>query len=243
MDPVKVVHATCSLDCPDTCSLHISVNSGGYATKIQGNPDHPVTRGFLCAKVTKYLDLVYSPDRLLAPMRRKTGMQKGTVPQGRHSEVFERISWDEALDTIAARLQDISATFGPESILPYSYAGNMAALGYGSMDRRFFFRAGASQLDRTICSAAGGEALMAVYGVKLGMDMEHFRHARTIIAWGANIHGNNVHLWPFVEEARHKGGRLIVIDPYKTRTARAADWHLAILPGTDTALALGMMHI
>ncbi len=243
MDSLKVVHATCSLDCPDTCSLHISVNGEGRAVKIQGNPDHPVTQGFLCAKVTKYLDLVYSPDRLLYPMRRKPGTLKGLIPQGRHSDIFERISWDEALDTIAARLQEISAKFGPESILPYSYAGNMAALGYGSMDRRFFFRLGASRLDRTICSAAGGEALMSVYGAKLGTDTEHFRHARTIIGWGGNIHGNNLHLWPFIEEARHKGARLIVIDPYKTRTARVADWHLPIRPGTDTALALGMMHI
>ncbi len=145
MDSLKVVHATCSLDCPDTCSLHISVNGEGRAVRVQGNPDHPVTQGFLCAKVTKYLDLVYSPDRLLYPMRRKPGAPKNPIPQGHHAEVFERISWDEALDTIAARLQEISAKFGPESVLPYSYAGNMAALGYGSMDRRFFFRLGASR--------------------------------------------------------------------------------------------------
>jgi len=243
MDSLKVVDAVCSLDCPDSCSLHISVDGDGRAVKIRGNPDHPVTRGFLCAKVTKYLDLVYSPDRVLYPMRRKFGMPKGPVAPGKQGEVFERISWDAALDTIAQRFQRISETYGPEAILPYSYAGNMAALGYGSMDRRFFFRLGASRLDRTICAAAGGEALQSVYGVKMGTDIEDFRHARTILAWGANIHGNNVHLWPFVEEARHNGARLIVIDPYKTRTARAADWHLPILPGTDAALALGMMHV
>ncbi|MHB1936959.1 MAG: molybdopterin-containing oxidoreductase family protein [Acidobacteriaceae bacterium] len=243
MDPLKIVHAACPLDCPDACSVLVSVNGEGRATKIQGNPDHPVTCGFLCAKVTKYLDLVYSPDRLLYPMRRRSGVAKCPVPLGKHAEVFERISWDEALDTIAARFKDISATFGPESILPYSYAGNMAVLGYGSMDRRFFFRLGASRLDRTICSAAGGEALMSVYGAKLGADPEHFRHARTILAWGANILGTNVHLWPFIQEARQKGARLIVIDPYATRTARASDWHLQIRPGTDSALALGMMHV
>ena len=243
MDSLKVVHAACPLDCPDACSVHITVNTEGRATKIQGNPNHPVTRGFLCAKVTKYLDLVYSPDRLLYPMRRKSGIAKGPVLSGKHAEVFERISWDQALDTIAARFTDISATFGPESILPYSYAGNMAALGYGSMDRRFFARLGASRLDRTICAAAGGEALMSVYGVKLGTDPEHFRHARTILAWGANILATNVHLWPFVQEARQQGARLIVIDPYKTRTAHAADWHLPIRPGTDSALALGMMQV
>ncbi|MEO6830047.1 MAG: molybdopterin-dependent oxidoreductase, partial [Acidobacteriaceae bacterium] len=211
--------------------------------EIQGNPNHPVTRGFLCAKVTKYLDLVYSPDRVLHPMRRKVGVAKGPVTAGSQTDVFERISWDEALDTIAAQFQRISQTYGPEAILPYSYAGNMATLGFGSMDRRFFHRLGGSRLDRTICAAAGGEALKSVYGVKIGMDVEDFRHARTILAWGANIHGNNIHLWPFIEEARRKGARLIVIDPYKTRTARAADWHLPILPGTDSALALGMMHI
>ncbi len=244
MDPLKVVHAACPLDCPDACSVLISVNGEGRATKLQGNPDHPVTRGFLCAKVTKYLDLVYSPDRLLYPMRRRSGAVKGPVPLGKHAAVFERISWDEALDVIATRLKDIiSSKFGPESILPYSYAGNMAVLGYGSMDRRFFSRLGASRLNRTICSAAGGEALMAVYGAKLGTDPEHFRHARTILAWGANILGTNVHLWPFIEEARQKGARLIMIDPYKTRTAQAADWHLQIRPGTDSALALGMMHV
>ena len=243
MDSLKVVQAACSLDCPDTCSVRISVDGGGRATKIQGNPEHPVTRGFLCGKVTKYLDLVYSPDRLLHPMRRKAGVPKGRIAPGKHGEVFEQISWDEALDAITARFQEISQKFGPESILPYSYAGNMAVLGFGSMDRRFFFRLGASQLDRTICSTAGGEALLSVYGVKLGTDTEHFRHARTILAWGANILGNNVHLWPFIEEARRDDARLIVIDPYKTRTASAADWHLPILPGTDTALALGMMHV
>ncbi|MGC2250896.1 MAG: molybdopterin-dependent oxidoreductase, partial [Acidobacteriaceae bacterium] len=237
------VHAVCPLDCPDSCSVHISVNQEGRATKIRGNPDHPVTRGFLCAKVTKYLDLVYSPDRVLYPMRRRPGVAKGPIPAGKQAEVFERISWDEALDTIAARLQIISTKFGPEAILPYSYAGNMAVLGFGSMDRRFFSRLGASRLDRTICSAAGGEALMAVYGAKLGTDTEHFRHARTILAWGANLLGNNVHLWPFIQEARQNGARLIVIDPYTTRTAKAADWHLQIRPGTDSALALGMMHV
>ena len=194
MDSLKVVHAACSLDCPDTCSLHVSVNSEGRAVKIQGNPDHPVTRGFLCAKVAKYLDLVYSPDRLLHPMRRKSGAAKGPIPPGKQAEIFERISWEEALDTIATQFQQISKTYGPEAILPYSYAGNMAVLGYGSMDRRFFFRLGASQLDRTICAAAGGEALVSVYGTRMGTDVEDFRHARTILAWGANILGNNVHL-------------------------------------------------
>ena len=215
----------------------------GRAVKVQGDPSHPVTRGFLCGKVAKYLDRVYSPDRLLYPMRRRAGVAKGPLPQGREVEAFERISWDEALVEIAARLTKIAAEFGPESVLPYSYAGTIGQLGYGSMDRRFFYRLGASQLDRTICSTAGGMALTSVYGVKLGTAPQDFAHAGLIIAWGANIHGNNVHLWPFVEEARRAGARLVVIDPYRTRTAALADEHLVINPGTDAALALGLMHV
>jgi anaerobic selenocysteine-containing dehydrogenase len=221
----------------------VTIDEAGKATRIQGDPDHPVTRGFLCGKVAKYLDRVYSPDRLLYPMRRRASVPKGLLAQGREAEAFERISWDEALDFIAARLMQTSDEYGPESILPYSYAGTIGVLGYGSMDRRFFHRLGASQLDRTICSTAGGDALLSVYGRKLGTDTEDFSRARLIVAWGANIHGNNVHLWPFVEEARRNGAKLVVIDPYRTRTARAADWHIAINPGTDAALALGMMHI
>ena len=244
----RVVHAVCSHDCPDSCGVLVTVQVGeggrpDRAVKVQGDPTHPVTRGFLCGKVAKYLDRVYSPDRLLYPMRRKAGVRKGPLAQGREAEAFERMSWDEALDEIALRLKDIAAEFGPESVLPYSYAGTIGQLGYGSMDRRFFHRLGASQLDRTICSSAGGQALKSVYGIKLGTRPEDFAHAGLIIAWGANIHGNNVHLWPFIEEARRNGARLIVIDPYRTRTAALADEHLAINPGTDTALALGLMHV
>ena len=241
--PTKTVHAVCSHDCPDSCGVLVTIDESGRATKLRGDPSHPVTRGFLCAKVTKYLDRVYSPDRLLYPMRRRAGVAKGPLPHRGEAEFFERISWDEALDTIAARLKETAEKYGPESILPYSYAGTIGVLGYGSMDRRFFHRLGASQLDRTICAQTGGEALKSVYGRKVGTDTEAFRHAKLIIAWAANIHGNNVHLWPFVEEARQNGAKLIVIDPFATRTARAADWHLRIHPGGDSALALGMMHI
>jgi anaerobic selenocysteine-containing dehydrogenase len=241
--PAKTVHAVCSHDCPDSCGILVTIDESGRATRMRGDPAHPVTRGFLCAKVAKYLDRVYSPDRLLYPMRRRAGVSKGALPHRGEAESFERISWDEALDTIAGRLKEIAAQYGPESILPYSYAGTIGVLGYASMDRRFFHRLGASQLDRTICAQTGGEALKSVYGRKIGTDTEAFRHAKLIIAWAANIHGNNVHLWPFVEEARRNGARLIVIDPFATRTARAADWHIPIPPGTDSALALGMMHI
>jgi anaerobic selenocysteine-containing dehydrogenase len=241
--PSRTVHAVCSHDCPDSCGVLVTIDETGQATKLRGDPNHPVTRGFLCGKVAKYLDRVYSPDRLLYPMRRRAGVPKTSLPHGRESEAFERISWDQALDTIATRLAAIAREHGPESILPYSYAGTIGVLNYGSMDRRFFHRLGASQLDRTICSETGGQALISVYGRKLGTDTEAFSQAKLIIAWAANIHGNNIHLWPFVEEARRNGAKLVVIDPYATRTARAADWHIPINPGTDSALALGMMHI
>ena len=241
--PIRTVHTVCSHDCPDSCAVLVTIDESGRATRVRGDASHPVTRGFLCGKVAKYLDRVYSPERLLYPMRRRAGMAKGPLAHGREAEAFERIAWDEALDTIAARLKSVAAEFGPESILPYSYAGTIGVLGYGSMDRRFFHRLGASQLDRTICSETGGQALKSVYGRKLGTDTEAFRHAKLIVAWAANIHGNNIHLWPFIEEARRNGAKLIAIDPYPTRTARAADWHIAIRPGTDSALALGMMHI
>ena len=239
-----VVHAVCSHDCPDSCGVLVTVDDAtGRATRLQGDPANPVTQGFLCGKVAKYLDRVYSPGRLLHPMRRRADIAKGSLPQGREADAFERVSWDEALDEIAARLTRIAAEHGPESVLPYSYAGTIGQLGYGSMDRRFFHRLGASQLDRTICASAGGAAYESVYGVKLGTPPQDFAHARLILAWGANIHGNNIHLWPFIEKARRAGARLVVIDPFRTRTAALADQHLAIRPGTDTLLALGLMHV
>jgi anaerobic selenocysteine-containing dehydrogenase len=241
--PFRIVHTVCSHDCPDSCAVLVTVNEEGRAVKVEGDPSQPVTHGFLCGKVAKYLDRVYAPDRILFPMRRKAGVAKGPLERGCESESFERVGWDEALDAIAAKLKEVADRYGPESILPYSYAGTIGQLGFGSMDRRFFHRLGASQLDRTICSEAGGQAWNLVYGKKLGMPTEDFRLAKLIIAWGANIHGNNIHLWPMVEEARRNGARLIVIDPYRTRTAAVADWHIAIRPGTDVALALGLMHV
>ena len=241
--PFRIVHTVCSHDCPDSCGVLVTVDSEGRAIKVAGDPAHPVTQGFLCGKVAKYLDRVYAPSRILYPLKRKPGVPKGPLQKGREHESFQRIPWDEALDAIAARLQSIASEFGPESILPYSYDGTIGVLGYGSMDRRFFHRLGASQLDRTICAEAGGVAWKLVYGKKLGTPTEDYRLAKLILAWGANIHGNNVHLWPMVQQARRNGARLIVIDPYRTRTAALADWHIAIRPGTDGALALGMMHV
>src|ERR1700720_1336991 len=239
----QVVHAACPHDCPDACGVLITVEEG-RATKIKGDPAHPVTRGFLCAKVAKYLDRVYSPDRVLYPMRRvgPKGL-RATGEGARATPEWQRITWDEALSEITSRLQKIVAEFGGEAILPYSYGGTLGVLNGASMDRRFFHRLGASQLARNICSAAGEAGLKSVIGVKLGTEPEQFRHSRYIIAWASNIHGNNIHLWPFIEEARREGAKLVVIDPYRTRTAVCADWYLPINPGTDAALALGMMHV
>src|SRR5262249_45620617 len=169
----NVVHAACPHDCPDACGVLITIEDG-RATRIQGDPNHPVTRGFLCAKVSKYLDRVYSPDRVLHPMRR-------VAPKGagyKDARDFERISWDEALGKITARFKAIAAEFGSEAILPYSYGGSLALLSSASMDRRFFHRLGASQLERSICSAAGEAGLKSVLGVKLGTEPEQFRHSR-----------------------------------------------------------------
>lgn len=229
-----VLKSVCALDCPDTCALQVQVDEAGRATRLRGDPHHPITRGFLCGKVAKYLEREYHPDRLLYPLRRT-----GAKGEGR----FERIGWDEALDHIATRLAAIARDHGPEAILPYSYAGTMGLLNGSGMDRRFFHRLGASRLDRTICSAAGGEALSLSQGIKLGAEPEQFAHAKLILAWGANILGTNVHLWPWIVEARRNGAKFYVIDPIRNRTGKAADKHFAISPGSDLALALGLLHV
>ena len=229
----EVRHSVCALDCPDTCSLLINVEDG-RGSHLRGDTAHPVTRGFLCGKVARYLDREYSPHRLLYPQKRA-----GAKGEGK----FHRISWDEALDTIAARLQQVSGDFGSEAILPYSYAGTMGLLNGGGMDRRFFHRLGASQLDRTICSAAGSAGLMATLGFRYGTEPEQFRHSKLIIAWGANVLATNVHLWPFIVEARRNGARFYTIDPVRNRTGKLADKHFPIYPGSDLALALGLAHV
>jgi len=230
---METVHSVCALDCPDCCSMLVQVENG-RAIKLRGDPNHPITRGFLCGKVTQYLEREYSPDRLLHPQKRV-----GAKGEGR----FERISWDEALDTIAQRLGAIALQHGPESILPYSYGGTLGMLNGAGMDRRFFHRLGASRLDRTICATTGGAGLTVINGNRYATEPEQFRLSKLIIAWGANIHGANIHLWPFIVEARRNGAKLVVIDPIRTRTAALADQHLAINPGSDLALALGLMHV
>jgi len=227
--------SVCALDCPDACAILAEVDAAsGRALRLRGDPAHPVTQGFLCAKVTRYLEREYHPERLLVPLRRT-----GAKGEGR----FEQTGWDEALELAATRLKSVAEQFGPEAVLPYSYGGTLGFLQGGSMDRRFFHRLGASRLERTICAAAGGAGLMEAYGRRLGTPPEDFVHARYIIAWGANILSTNVHLWPFIVEARRRGARFVVIDPVRTKTAQLADWHLAPRPGTDLALALGVMHV
>ena len=229
----EVRHSVCALDCPDCCSLLINVDDG-KGTRLRGNPNHPITQGFLCGKVARYLEREYSPDRLLYPQKRI-----GTKGEGK----FQRISWDEALDTIANRLSAIAAEYGSEAILPYSYAGTMGLLNGSGMDRRFFHRLGASRLDRTICSSTGGAGLTETLGHRYGTEPEQFKESKLIIAWGANILATNVHLWPFIVEARRQGAKFYTIDPVRNKTGHLSDKHFAIFPGSDLALALGLMHV
>ncbi len=230
----EIVHAACPHDCPDTCAMLVQVEDG-RAVKVSGDPDHPTTRGFLCTKVTRYLERVYNPDRLQYPMKRI-----GSKGEGR----FERISWDEALDTIARRFSEIAASEdGPEAILPYSYAGTMGLVNGSGMDRRFFHRLGASLLARTICATAGGEAFYYTTGAKMGTDMENFHKARLIVLWGTNTLSSNVHLWPEIKEAMEAGAKLIGIDPYRNHTINQCHQFIQVRPGTDAAFALAVMNV
>lgn len=214
--------------------MKVTVNDEGKAIKIRGNNEHPVTKGSLCLKVNSYLDRVYHPERILYPMKRVG--RKG----GGH---FERISWDEAIKTVTDKFKETIHHYGAEAVLPFSYGGTYGLLHYGSMDRRFFGKMGASTLARTFCVAAGGAALDETFGTKLGMDPEDMVYSELIIAWGTNTIATNIHQVPIMEEARKNGAKLVVIDPYQHETARKADLYLRINPGTDSALALGMMHI
>ena len=232
--PDAIVRGACPHDCPDTCATLVTVE-GGRAVRIAGDPAHPVTQGFLCAKVNRYLERTYHPDRLTTPLRRVGAKGRGQ---------FAPIGWDEALDEIAARLGAIAASpDGPEAILPYSYAGTMGTVQGGSVDRRFFNAIGASRLDRTICSAAGEAGFGYTVGAKIGTDSEQVVGSDLVILWGTNTLTSNPHLWPFLLEARRRGTRLLCIDPIRTRTAEQCDEWIGIRPGTDAALALGIMHV
>ncbi len=225
------VLGACPHDCPDTCALVTTVRDG-VAVKVQGNPRHPMTDGVLCAKVSRYAERTHHPDRVLTPLRRV-----GRKGEGR----FEPVSWDEALDDIAARLSAIAAR-DPQAIVPYSYAGTMGLVQAEAMAGRFFHRLVASLLDRTICASAGAEALTYTLGGKLGMRVEGFAQARLILIWGSNSIGSNLHFWRLAQQAKRDGARLVCIDPRRTETAEKCHEHLAILPGTDAALALALMH-
>jgi anaerobic selenocysteine-containing dehydrogenase len=223
----------CPHDCPDTCAMTATIENG-RVVKMGARADHPITRGFLCVKTQYYQERLYSPLRVLHPQRR-------VGPKG--AGQFERITWDEAIATIAGRFQRIIATHGAEAILPYSYAGAMGKLSYASMDRRFFGYMGASLLDRTICSTTGAEAYRATMGTTMGTDPEGFPEARLIVVWGTNPVSTSPHLMPFINEARRRGARLVVVDPHRSKTAEQADQHIRVNPGTDAALVLAMIHV
>jgi anaerobic selenocysteine-containing dehydrogenase len=228
-----VVRGACPHDCPDTCAMLVTV-AGGKAVKVAGDPEHPVTQGFLCAKVNRYVERTYHEDRLRTPLRR-------VGPKG--SGQFTPISWDEALDEIATRLSSVVREHGAESVLPYSYAGTMGLVQAESMDHRFFHTLGASKLDRTICSMAGTIGLRMTLGASVGADSEGVPESDLILLWGTNTLTANPHLWPFITRARERGARVICIDPIQTRTALQCDEWIGIRPGTDAALALGIMHV
>ena len=227
--PQTTVLGACPHDCPDTCALVTTVQAG-VAVKLQGNPNHPHTGGVLCTKVSRYIERNDHAERLTTPLRRV-----GPKGAGR----FEAVSWDVALDEIAARLK---AQKHSETILPYSYAGTMGLVQGESMDRRFFHKLGASLLDRTICSTAGGDALSFTLGGKVGMRVEFFAESKLILIWGSNSIGSNLHFWRHAQAAKRAGAKIVCIDPRKTETADKCDEHIALLPGTDAALALALMH-
>ena len=228
----RIVRAACPHDCPDTCALLVTVEDG-RAVKVSGDPDHPATQGVLCTKVSRYTERTYHKDRLLTPLRRV-----GRKGEGK----FAPISWDEALDEIATRLKSIAAR-EPQAILPYSYAGTMGLVQGDSMAARFFHKLGASLLDRTICASAGATALRHTYGGSLGMDIEHVNDAKLIIIWGSNPITSNLHFWTRAQDAKRRGATLVAIDPYRSLTAEKCHRHIAPMPGTDAALALGIMHV
>ena len=231
----SIVTGACPHDCPDTCSWQVAVEkSTGRAVDIWGHEEHPITRGKLCGKVDRYLERTYHTGRLTTPLKR-------VGPKG--SGQFVPVRWDEAMQEIAARLKQIIAQHGPEAVLPYSYAGTMGLLQAEGMASRFWNRMGASRLARTICSEPGFQGWLYTIGATESMLTEDYAHARLILIWGSNTLTSNLHLWPFIQEARKTGARIIVIDPARTRTAQAADEWIAIRPGTDAALALAMMHV
>ncbi|HXF18725.1 MAG TPA: molybdopterin-dependent oxidoreductase [Burkholderiales bacterium] len=233
---VRTVRVACPHDCPDGCSMLVTVdNASGRAIKVAGDPAHPVTRGYLCNKVNHYLDLVYNDKRVLYPHRR-------VGPKGADAK-FVRIGWDEALTEIAARLKAVIAQYGTEAVQPFSYSGTLGMLGFFGMGERFFNKMGAARLERTICTAAGAAAEMHTFGRVGDANIEDLPEMKVVILWGTNLVSTGVHAMPFVTAARDNGAQIIAIDPRVTRTTAFADWHLQPRPGTDAALALGIMKV
>jgi anaerobic selenocysteine-containing dehydrogenase len=230
---VGTIRGACPHDCPDTCAMLVSVQDG-IATAVSGDPEHPFTRGGLCVKVNNYVDRVYSTDRVLHPLRR-------TGPKG--SGQFEQISWDDALDEIASRFAATIAEHGPQAIMPCSYLGTEGILNGLNVGDPFFNKLGATIAERTYCDSGSCTAYAMTLGTTAGMDPESFVHSRYIIIWACNMVSTNLHMWPFVAEAQRRGAKVVVIDPVAHRTARHADWHIPIRPGTDGALALAMAHV
>ncbi|MCM3786102.1 molybdopterin oxidoreductase family protein [Neobacillus mesonae] len=228
-----VFPAVCPLDCPDTCGLLVHKKEGKIV-KVTGNPDHPITKGAICNKVRNMTERVYHDERVLYPLRRT-----GAKGEGR----FERITWEEAVQEITGRYKTIIGEHGAEAILPYSFYGNMGILSVDGMDRRFFNALGASQLEQTICNAAGNAGWKYTMGANRGTVPEETEHADVIIVWGGNIISTNMHQVVLAEKARKAGAKVIVIDVHRNRTAQWADWFIPLYPGTDAALALGMMHV
>jgi len=229
----RVVRGACPHDCPDTCALLVSVEDG-VVTGVTGDPDHPFTAGALCPKVHDYERRVNSPDRILHPMRRV-----GPKGDGR----FERITWDDALDEIAGRFEQIAAEHGPEAILPYSYLGSLGAVNGLAVGDPFFHRLGATVSERTFCASGASTGYLMTVGPTIGIDPESFVHSRFVLIWACNVVSTNIHMWKFIAEAQRRGAKVVVIDPVRSRTAKRADVHVAIRPGTDGALALGMAHV
>ncbi|HNG82216.1 MAG TPA: molybdopterin-dependent oxidoreductase, partial [Burkholderiaceae bacterium] len=233
--PSRTVHAACPHDCPDTCAIRVTVQGQGPAARVirlQGDPDHPPTHGALCTKVSRYMERIEHPDRVLTPLKR-------VGPKGRGE--FVPVSWDVALDDIAARLQAIAAR-DPQAIVPYSYAGTMGLVQGEGMAGRFWHQLGASQLHRSICAEAGATGLAQTYGATVGMQLEHFAESRLILIWGSNPITSSVHFWTFAQAAKRAGAKLIAIDPRRSETAEKCHQHIALRPGSDGALALGLMH-
>ncbi|MNO75319.1 Dimethyl sulfoxide reductase DmsA precursor [compost metagenome] len=228
-----VFPAVCPLDCPDTCSLLLH-KKNGVITKVTGNPEHPITGGAICNKVRNMTERVYHAERVLYPLRRVGAKGEGN---------FERISWDEAISEIANKYKGLVTEFGPESILPYSFYGNMGILSVEGMDRRFFHRLGSSQLQRGICNSAGSAGWKYTMGFGGGVSPEELVHTKLVIVWGGNIVSTNMHQLALIEKARKEGAKLIVIDVHRNRTGQRADWFIPLYPGTDSALALGIMHV